>query len=290
MKELSATSFDPLVRGLAVVASCMFAIVGIVFASSISKTFEFGEGMPQSRSIVRTFPVPCGTLGVAAVVKFQRLGPDGANNDVPITIELREPDTAADQEGPIVVTKHASAKKTEQTVTLASGRSNRGCSLPWRVRVRHDNEGAAPFRTFGSIRLDFDGRLRSISVAKDCYCIFGRLDKHSSNKYNVGNVLGLEQGIIEITANWRHIIGTDLLPGPNPVKLKWELIDPNGVAVKTVEAYSSNEARSELTRFKLLYQVTKCVTGQWKLKVTNSTNDDAAVDDPKAELLPGCPN
>lgn len=47
------------------------------------------------------------------MVKFQRIGPDGANNNVQIKIELREPDTAANQEGPLVETKTANATKTE---------------------------------------------------------------------------------------------------------------------------------------------------------------------------------
>lgn len=287
MKEIAATLLRNLGRVFGSVMLFAFATAGTAFADNISKTFEFGAGTPQPRSHVRTFSVPCGTEGgVAAVVKFQRVGPVGASN-IPIIIEFREPDTAPDQEGPVVETKTATAKTTEQTIILSSQSNNRGCSLPWRVRVRYADEGTAPFRTFGSIRLDFDGRLRKISVQTYAYGKY--LNKGSSKEYKLGNVLGLQQGIIEITANWRHIIGTDLVTGPNPVKLKWQLIDPNGT-VKTVEAYSSNEARSELTRFKLLYQAPKCVAGQWKLKITNNTIDDAFVDETKAELLPGCPN
>lgn len=289
MKEIATTLVRNLGRVFGSVMLFAFATAGTAFADNISKTFEFGAGLAQTRSNVRTFNLPCGTEGgVAAVVKFQRLGPVGASNNIPIIIELREPDTAPDQEGPIVETKTATAKTTEQTIILSSQSNNRGCSLPWRVRVKYADEGTAPFRTFGSIRLDFDGRLKKISVQTYAYGQY--LNKGSSKEYRLGNILGLGQGIIEITANWRHIIGTDLVTGANPVKLKWQLIDPNGAVVKTVEAYSSNEARSELTRFKLLYQVTKCVAGQWKLKITNNTNDDAFVDETKAESLPGCPN
>src|SRR6266508_3314552 len=94
------------VAGTLAAAMCfsVFCLFGVttptVSAESITKTFEFGAGTPQSRSHVRTFPIPCGTEGgVAAVVKFQRSGPVGASN-VPIMIELREPDTAPDQEDP----------------------------------------------------------------------------------------------------------------------------------------------------------------------------------------------
>ena len=87
------------------------ASIGTAFGSNISKTFEFGPGTQNSSSNVRTFPVPCGRQ-VAAVVKFKRLGPAGTSNNVNIKIELREPDTAPNVEGPIVETKSVSATTT----------------------------------------------------------------------------------------------------------------------------------------------------------------------------------
>ena len=286
MKELSTTIFTNFVRVLGVMALCTLATVGTAFAGTISKTFEFGAGTPQPRSHVRTFPIPCGTPGgVAATVKFKRLGPAGASNDIPIIIEFREPDTAPNQEGPVVETKTATAKTTEQTIILRSGRNNRGCTLPWRVRVRYANEGAAPSRTFGSIRLDFDGRLRNIDIESPRHFLYKSGDYHS---LKLGDSGGLDQGKIEISANWGHRIRA-LVPGPNPVLLKWELIDPNGTVVKTVEAYSSNEARSELTKFRLTHQVTKCTPGQWHLRISNNTNDDASVDRPRVYFKPDCP-
>lgn len=263
-----------------------FAAVGTAFADNISKTFEFGPGTQYPRSNVRTFNIPCGTPGgVAAVVKFQRLGPDGAGIDIPIVIEFREPDTAANQEGPIVETKTATARKTEQTVILRSQSSNRGCSLPWRVRVRYANEGTAPVQTFGSIRLDFDGRERWI----DGDNLFPNISKGSSVTINLGGSDGFEQGIIDVRASWIHdILG---LRGPNDfIKLKWELIDPNGTIVRTVEAYSySNENGSP--RLVLIYQVTKHTPGRWKMKITNTNaNDDAKIKRYDAlKFTPGCP-
>lgn len=286
MKEIATTILRNLDRVFASLALFAFATVGTAFAENISKTFEFGAGTPQPRSHVRTFNIPCGTPGgVAAVVKFQRLGPDGPSNDIPIIIELREPDTAANQEGPIVETKTAIAKKTEQTVILRSQASNRGCSLPWRIRVRYANEGTAPVQTFSSIRLDFDGRLRNIDAE-----FGGCLKKAESVTKNLGGRDGFQQGRMEITADWDHGVGPSCLLGPNPVKLKIQLIDPSGTIVRTVEAYSSAEARSELPRFKLVYQVTSCVSGQWKLKFTNlDSNDDALIKYPRVKFTPACP-
>ncbi len=289
MRAASTTVFRNLIRVFGVLPLFGLATVSSVFADSITKSFEIGSGTPQLRSHVRTFPVPCG-LEVVPIVKVRRLGADGSQHDIPIKIELRAPDTALGQEGPIIETKSANAKKTEQSFTLArQPRSARGCSLPWRVRVKHDDDGPAPSPTFGTIRFDFNGALRGISLQYDSYAL-GVMRKGTSIQFKVGKFLGLEQGIIDITANWRHILATDLVTGPNPVRLKWELINPNGTVVKTITAYSSNEARNELPKFKLVYQVTSCVVGQWKLRVTNNTNDDAAVDYKKAELVPGCPN
>ncbi len=260
--------------------------VSPAFAGNISKTFEFGPGTPQTRSHVRTFNIPCGTVGgVAAVVKFKRLGPAGASNDIPIIIEFREPDTAPGEEGPVVETRTATAKTTEQSITLRSGRNNRGCALPWRVRVRYANEGEAPSPTFGSIRLDFDGRVRNIDAE-----YVGEMGKViESRPLKVGDSGGLDVGRIEITANWNHQIVPGI-PGPNPIKLKFQLIDPSEAVVKTVEAYSSNEARSELTKFKLVYEVANCVPGQWKLKIKNLDPDDNAyVSRPIVKFTPDCP-
>ena len=286
MRETAKTMLRSLGRALGVLALCSFATVSTAFAENISKTFEFGEGTTQPRSHVRTFPIPCGTVGgVTAVVKFQRLGPDGASNNIPIIIEFREPDTAPDQEGPVVETKSATATKIEQTVILRSQSSNRGCSLPWRVRVRHANEGTAPVRVFGSIRLDFDGGVRNLDAEG-----MGFLDKGETKTIKLADSSGLQQGTIEITSNWDHSLYGARVPGPNPIKLKWELINPSGAVVKTVEAYSSDESRSELTRFRLDYHVTKHTSGQWKLKITNLTNHDATNFERASRFTPGCSN
>jgi hypothetical protein len=140
----------------------VLATVSQTFAGNISKTFEFGADTPQRRSHLRTFDVPC-KLEIAAVVKFQRSGPVNANNDIPIIIEVHEPDMTAGQENPVYYEESAMAKLTEQTIVVRVPGKNRGCSLPWRVRVRYANEGTVPYRMFGSIRLDFGGRVRNIN-------------------------------------------------------------------------------------------------------------------------------
>jgi hypothetical protein len=257
------------------------ATVSPAFAGNIFKTSEFGAGTRQPRSHLRTFDIPC-QLGIAAMVKFQRLGPVNANNDVPIIIEVHEPDMTAGQENPVYYEESAMAKLTEQTIIVRVPGKKRGCSLPWGVRVRYANEDTAPSRVFGSIRLDFNGGERNIDFKSVGIVGKGRSTQSETQFYGIG------QGKVEIAATWYHFIGGIQFVGPNPIKLEISLVDPNGTVVKTVKAYSSDELRSELTKFRLTYQATDCLPGKWKLSVYNPTNDDANFRSLNATFAPDC--
>jgi hypothetical protein len=258
--------------GLTLLAAGEF---GATSAGNISKTFEFGPGTSQSRSHVRTFPIPC-HLEVAAVVKFRRDGSASAA-DVRVLVELRRPDVGPDQEGEVISNQIVTAKPDEQTIILRAPKQNRGCSLPWRVRVQHANDGAAPVRVYGTIRLDFDDRLREVPVTGGQ----DRLNKGQSTTMNVGGVEGFEQGTVELSDSWTHSIA-GIVKGPLPVKLKYELLDPSGTIVKSV----SNEVS-----INFLYQVGSCVSGQWKVRITNiDPNHDASRIGPIVKFTPACPN
>jgi hypothetical protein len=275
--KMAATIFFSLV--LLVLAS-----LGTALAANITKSFEFGPGTPQPSSVYRTFPVPCGKQ-VAAVVKYRRLGTASTSGDILIDIELREPDTAPNMEGPLVKSEIAIAKTTEQTVTIFSPvtGSPRGCALPWRVRVK-SRDAKPPTSVFGTIRMDYDGTVQNNSVP----AFTGVLFKGESKTINFGTVAGFTQGKIELTANWHHQL-TTVLPGPNAIRLEITLINPNGAWVATVAAYSSNEARTELTPFKLTYQVDKCLGGQWKLSIRNTmAQETVALDNATMKFTPGC--
>jgi hypothetical protein len=258
------------------------AAVGSAFAETITKTFEFGAGTANSASNKRTFSVPC-LIDVTAKVEHYRLGDVGASNDVPIVIELRKPGATADTEGEVADTQNATAKRDKQTATVTGTKSSRGCSQPWIVRVKPAS-GQSSVAIKGSISLTYSSDVRNVNVEGGLIS----LNKGNSVTKNVGGSFGFGHGTIVITANWNHAIGP--VPGPNAVKLKFELISPSGV-VRTVEAFSSNEARSDLTRFRLTYQVPDCESvGQWKLRITNNTNDDTMNIDPKVKFTPDCPN
>lgn len=285
MKKIVTAILRNFGRLLGVLALCSFAAAGTAFAGTITKTFEFGPGTPYTRSNVRTFPVLC-RKAVAVTVKVQTLG--AAPGLVPITIELREPDTAPGQEGPLVEAKNITARTLEQTVTLSGPFKNRGCSLPWRVRVSHANEGTAPFLTTGTIKVDFDSAGRNINPEMTS------LYSGNSTTKNLGSTGGLEEGGIVITGKWQHWIGLGGIGGQGPlaVRLRFELIDPSGTVVKTADGFSSDEARSESThpKLKLIYQVTNCTPGQWKLKITNLSGlNDVNYVQSKATFTPDCP-
>lgn len=283
MKQATAAKS---MRGATIIV-LLVSVLTTARADNISRTFEFGTGTAQARSHVRTFSIPCATPGgVAAVVKFQRLGPDGAANDVPIVVELREPDTAPNVEGPLVEAKSLVAKKAEQTIVLRSVSSNRGCSLPWRVRARYALAGTAPVQVFGTMRIDFDGGLKWFPYEGNL-----TIGKGRSTVFNLGTSAGFPQSKIEYKPDWVHdVLG---LPGPNPVKLKMEIFTPSGVVVATAEGYADRPAHREqgLTILKqIAYQVAEFTSGQWRLRVTNlDSGDDARILQRYSSITPACP-
>jgi hypothetical protein len=259
-----------------------FGMISSAVASNISKTFEIGPGTQYSSSNVRTFPIPCGRQ-VAAVVKFKRLGPESTFNDIPIKIEFREPDTAPNQEGPIIQTQDAKAKTKEQEVTMFSpgNGSSRGCDLPWRVRVKHANAGSPPYSVSGTIRLDYDGQTIIIPASD-----IGQIIPHSIKQINFGTLAGLQQGRIEVTASWTHLILG--IPAPGDILLQFSIEDPSRTMVKFAEGYSNGS--SSQPNLKLVYQVPKSLPGQWRLSIFNkSTTDYAGAGTPIIKFTPGCP-
>jgi hypothetical protein len=260
--------------------------IGAASAGTITKTFEFGEGTPNSHSNVRTLPVPCG-LDVIATVKFKRSGPAGAGNDVPIKIDLRAPDIGADEEGPVAATKNVTARRNEQTETLTGIASLRGCSLPWRVRVGYANAGTAPLAVSGSITVEYDdrGKNKSTRLSQD-----GKLGRNQNKTIDLDGEY-FHQGIVEIYANWNHFVA-GLGDGPLSVKLKFELIDPIGRVVASNTGYSTNDFNPLCLGCKpvrIVYRVPECQQGTWHVRITNDTVDDVHKLVVFNSLQPTCP-
>lgn len=252
------------------------------FAGTLTKSFEFGAGTANSVSNKRTFSVPCG-LDVQAAVKVSRKGDAGADNDVPILIELRSPGESADADGPIATTKEGIAKRTAQTFNLAANDSPRGCNLPWVVRVKPQS-GKSDVAIYGDITVTFNDSIKNLTV-QDA----GSLNLNSANTQtvNIGGSGGLTQGIVTIKGEWFHNLGI------MPINMKIDLLDPNGNPVAGDTGYSNLEVNPccSNNKLKITYQVTEKKSGQWKLRIKNISNGhDAIRVKPIATLKPDCPN
>lgn len=270
-------------RVFGVMSLLAVATVSSAFAESITKTFEFGAGTANSISNKRTFNVPCG-VDVSAAVEHYRLGDAGTAFDVPIVIELKKPGATADVEGTVADTQNATAKRAKQTATVTGTQSDRGCSLPWVVRVKPAS-GQSAVAIKGTIVLTYSSAVASISVEGGLISI----NKGNSVTKNIGGSGGLEQGTVVVTATWLHAIGP--VPGPLPVRLKFELINPSGTVVATDSGYSNAEINPCCSgnKMKITFQVATCISGQWKIRITNNTNDDTMNIDPKVRHTPNCP-
>lgn len=250
---------------------------------TVTKSFEFGPGTANPISNVRTFNVPSG-LEVAATVKYKRLGT--GKGGIPITIELREPDTAPGVEGPIVDSENREAQTIESSVTIRSLASNRGCTKPWRVRVRYAGTDAGPANpVHGTIRMDWDATMKRINTETPGYVIKG-----TSKEVKMGPSTGFGEGQMGITANWNHMIGP--VPGPSPVKFRVFVIErrpgvSGDIIYNSEEAYSSNEANAT-PRFGLVQRFSSAANGQFYLHFDNRDNHDAFVQTPVVNFSPTC--
>jgi hypothetical protein len=284
MKEIATTILRNFVRAFGVLALFAFATVSSTSAKTITKPFEIGAGTAQPRSQFRTFAVPCGTRMTTSVT-YSRSGDAGANNDVPLFIEVRKPGATEEEDGPVAtVQENLTATRVPKTANLPAAVSDRGgCSIPWRVRVRHDAAGPAPNVVSGNITVSFVTPTIQINVAGGLFALKG--DKSVTK--NVGDSQGMSQGTVVITGTWNHsVLGA---VGPLSVELALSLIDPSGTVVKSASGVSSNEIREEYPKLKLTHRITDCTPGQWKLKITNMRSWDAMNIDVTVKFTPDCP-
>ena len=248
----------------------LVSIIGFgsaAFGGAISKTFEIGEGTANSISHKRTFAIPCG-LPVTAAVKYSRKGKPDAENDVPLTITLISP-SADESEGEVVQTKQVTAKTNVQNTNLSGLASDLGCSQSWSVRIKA-SQGNSPVAVYGEINVSFNDSIRTLSVrgAGDINLNSGNtVEKDIYFHYQQPNN---PQGVIEITGEWYHNLGLF------PIRMFFELIDPNGNVVKSAAGYAQNDI-TQTEKLKLTYRMTQRIEGQWKLRITNSSGGHDAI-------------
>ncbi|MBI3650412.1 MAG: hypothetical protein HY231_05125 [Acidobacteria bacterium] len=250
-------------------------------AASITKTFEIGAGTGQQRSHFRSFTVPAG-LTVSTAVKFKRLGDPGAQNDVPIIIELRQPGATESEDGPLVDSKNAIVRRDEQTLNLSGSSSTRGCSLPWRVRVKLGGTNVPANAVIGSSTVSFNDSARNVGIEGGLIT----LNKGNSVTKNFGGSSGFGQGTFTVTATWMHAVAGVPNPFNRRILLRFELLRPNGSVAASDTGYPLEG--SDTPKMRITFNNTTDVNGQWKIRITNNTNDDVANIDPKAKFDPGC--
>lgn len=263
-------------------------LTGATYAEVLTKTFEFGLGTANTISNKRTFAVPChaGIEGVSAT--YVRKGNVGQQFDIPITMELRSPGATADEEGPVVdsvnLTATLASQQSLSTRLLKGDPSGRGCALPWVVRVKPQS-GTAQFVVSGTItlsyfRFDADQTIEGGSIS---------LLKGNTVTKNVGTSAGLHAGKFTVSGTWLH--SAFGIPGPLPVLLKFELLNPAGQVAASKSAYSNAEINPCCTSNKMsfAFSLSQHATGQWKIRITNNSNDDTMNIDPKVKYTALCP-
>lgn len=253
------------------------------FADTITKDYEIGPGTANSGSLSRFFQVPS-KVGVSASVRFERQGPAGNASNLPLIIELRQPGTGNDADGPLAERREVTATTTVQTITLNGNGNNNGCAgSPWKVRFIYveDNNSNNNFAVLGRATVTFDGDERNVSIEGGLIS----LNKGNSVTKNVAGSGGFGQGNIKVTGTWNHSISG--VPGPLALKLKFDLIKPNGSVADTETAFKTGEPFGDPDMF-FTYHVLSTISGQWKLRITNNTDHDVMNIDPKIRFNPRC--
>ncbi len=256
-----------------------------IFAKTITKPFEVGEGTAFATSNRRDFNVPCG-LDVTAKVKYSRKGSADAANDIPLIIELVSPGNIG-QSSQVVDTQNITAKTTAQTATLNGDKAENGCSAYWSVRVKTANS-SAPFAVSGEISVTFnDAKFFAKEEGSTTINQVNLNAGMSVEKFLTFKDLGgLPQGVIEIYGVWFHNLGA------LPIKMRAELIDPNGNTVAQGEGYSNHEVNPFVSsqKLKVTFRNRTFIRGRWKLKMTNLSPElDSVRLFPSVAVTPDCP-
>lgn len=269
---------------LAFVCITLVSMNAVAFPDKITKDFEVGPGTANPQSHSRFFHYPS-RKNIIAGVRFERQGPAGKSFDLPLIIELRQPGNGNDADGPLVERREVTATTSPQEFSFSGNGNNMGCSgSPWKVRFIYveDNNSTNNFAVLGRATVWIPGS-RNTEVNVEGGLI--SLNKGNGVTKTVATSSGVGQGEFKVYGTWYHSIGG--VPGPLPVKLKFDLIKPNGSIAESKTAYRRNEPNGNPDMF-FTYHVLSTTSGQWKLRITNNSDHDVMNIDPKVYLDPGC--
>jgi hypothetical protein len=115
------------------------------------------------------------------------------------------------------------------------------------------------------------------------------LQKGDTVTKNVGGSGGPHAGKIKVAGTWLDSVGG--IPGLLPVQLQFQLIKPNREVAASKTAYSNGEINPCCSSNKMNFTipVDAHISGQWKLKLTNNSNDDTMNIYPKILPIGVCP-
>ncbi|GEM_PF-5935337 len=262
---------------VAIIATMLFSMLSLfgnltntTLAASATKSFLIGPGS-ESRSHSRHFHAPS-KVNVKAKITYKREG----NTDFPIVAEIESPT------GAIVATKNLTASSVQQTVTLEANAINQhACGdLVWKVRVKSKDNAEPLSNVSGDITFSF---IDPSTVSLDVEGSTINLNAGNDVTKKINGMTAKGPGKVKITATWFTIL---------PIKLKFQLIRPDGSVAATETGYPQDAIFvNESEKMKLNYVVTAQdaeLSGNWKIKITNNTGDNASSVNPKVRFTPGC--
>jgi len=271
-------------RSLVGVGSLVLLILGTLPANGERISFVTMANSWKPATTELKVVAPC-HAPVTAVLNVSRNSGSDPALDVPILVEFRQPGVTLSS--PATYTRELVAKESDRGASFTVPGSDSGCGTPWQVTVRPKYP---PTKAQDSWIVDVTGNISLIIGQSKALAVEDAtsLPKGHSLTKNLGGPEGLDQGWVQITGTWVHsVLG---LPGPLPVKLNFELINPNGTMVKYDTGYSEREFNPccSSDKVKLRFFLPQHVTGQWKLRIRNDTSDDVMTLVPKATMFFAC--
>lgn len=255
----------------------------LVFQSAVSAAAYTFQGLPAGWSpsfFEQSVVAPC---HASVSVKLSGSRIDHHDSDVPITIEFRAPGVSI-QSPPTHIHVFMAKFDNTQTATFNVAGHSSGCGEPWRIRIVPNAASTREGKIVGDLNLSFVGTAANMNIEDAATLANGR-----STTKNIGGSSGLHQGWVDITGTWNHSLFG--VPGPLPVKLTFALLKPNG----DIAAFDSGHSNHEFNpccsgdKLRLRFLVRENISGQWKLRISNDSGQDAMMIIPRATFKPSCP-
>jgi hypothetical protein len=240
------------------------------------------EGRPSGWSpsyVEQTVVAPC---HAKISVRISGARYDHHADDVPIIIEYRAPGVSALSE-PTDISVFQSKPENKETRTFTTNGHSSGCGSPWRIRIVPNRTSTREGYIVGDFSVGFVKTVSILSVEDAAL-----LANQKSVTKNIGPTSGFHQGWVDVFGTWNHnLFG---FPGPLPVKLTFSLVKPNGDIVAFDSGHSNHEENPccSWDKMRLRFFIRENINGQWKLKITNDSGQDAMTIIPRATFTPSC--